>query len=1795
MAKLTQEEIDIILGRKPAPVKKDLTKEEIDAILGRKPTPAASAPAPVAPAPAPVAPVTATANSDKETRDALSSLNELDKAKSRYVGLRTQQLQLFGDTITGKELTPEEINKKVQEELKEYVNPRTTEFGGTSTFDLPILFPITGAGKIPSRELAPAGKPSAVDLTLGALAPQREVGAGATAARVAVEPTSVNWDEVSKQLKANSEMTDEQVKYEIIGLKAAYLDSEARDPSLNPGDRLSFVISELEKLPTALEGKGDVLRGEVKASTESAGYQAFDRQVREGSVPDLTPTQMRYMQSQLDARRADLLDSTKKDLGTKTRSEINIGTAQDPIWLPVDAPVTGEIGDRKNVALSKSRSDKSLVREVPLVQGEIDVKSQELVDRIMPELWWLDAEKKPQVLADPESFNKTNFFETVTPFGETIETPQAWALREFMAIPNAVAGIVSDLIASSAGDKFQEERSKARAADQPVYTDHPVLHNIARNKGFTGEAQESAKILEEKGIVGPNGAMLLTASGFILDLLDPTFAVIGGVVKGAKIGTKALVAGKAVTGSVRPLEAASLGLRAGAAHVLENGIPFIGSKLAGTVDPGDLRLILAADLTDSINARRVAIQLADDGKSIGEIQDALKTQFGKSSYTKYFNEIALNPEYKRYTSAELATSLRAELDGAAANSSLARMVTDVDNFTEGVRLIAAGKVAPNLVRNKELARTIGALAAVDSEVRAVIESAAAGSGTRLSDYVTALSDAGQIDKVVGQYAFARSLGEAVDLTKGEKNIENFVQVTPNTWIAKKDIQETLRFVSEKMLAGEIAKQLEDAEIRTVTSGRGIESVFVVAPGSELSGKLENLIESVRNFERIPSTDLDRMLDTLVDGTISTRDFRELMDASIDLVAEGKRVGLGSRNLARMEARRQIAMIDPIEVRSTGRQFFQDVMVKVINLAEGKEIPNITMAQRQAFASARNEMASIDIRLRRDIGRFKKDPELRAALGATGEEYTKAEIIGFLTINKAADAQATMDTLSDTLSWAANVMFTGKRSTESLLDIFTGFKFDLSGTYLSQEGKEFLDSLTNKYARAMYNEPGRYTEFLESFIGEYRKGLTSESKYFAGGYTVDDLVALGKDGRITNEVYVGAYCKSEVERIKERTLDEAFRADTSLSLSLIENNFDPRFFNRMAAGLDRLVPGIDLDKVFENLIGDRIKTVIKGNANYKTVVRNVGDYNELTTGIEGLFKAAGIPDTDISSLVKKVKTSPALKVIVSELLIKVDDVARTIIRKNGFTDNVLNIEKLLEETRATTAFDLKESLLGASASREIKKILEEGGLKKIDEWFREQALLDSTSARINIVNVSRLLQFINEMRYSMILGFRTRFHGVNTMTASLIAYSTIGASIDESLGLTKTGAKNKIAAIQSAKVLAAQSYGADSKFWNEIISKDSSGRMYTAGEVWDSVIVKGGARSASSFIISEALISDAVRMAGENINLKGKNIGDWTSGSLNRFSQQTDSFFRLNVAFKALADGRSLEEASLLAKEALFDYGRMTKPEKWLATRVFIFYTFTRQSSVNLLTNMTSAKGMQRITSLLKSKRGIDKVMAQYYGNDETSSMYLPDYVLARPVLNLKKGGKKDVISVAPSIPSNDAIVLLTSLLSGEFGNQVLGQIHPSIALPLGIETFRNNTRILSPRHVMLLDYVNAMPLMESILGGSLIAVNATPEEGAYKGFVYPLSDEQSARYDIFLRALQYVGTSTAIEDYAKTYGIFSDEGIVSATAFASGLRTDIKTERPTKQRDRLTQERIREINARIREIQESDDYKQSEK
>ena len=215
-----------------------------------------------------------------------------------------------------------------------------------------------------------------------------------------------------------------------------------------------------------------------------------------------------------------------------------------------------------------------------------------------------------------------------------------------------------------------------------------------------------------------------------------------------------------------------------------------------------------------------------------------------------------------------------------------------------------------------------------------------------------------------------------------------------------------------------------------------------------------------------------------------------------------------------------------------------------------------------------------------------------------------------------------------------------------------------------------------------------------------------------------------------------------------------------------------------------------------------------------------------------------------------------------------------------------------------------------------------------------------------------------------------------------------------------------------------------------------GRSYSYNELWEAFSTGTGASTHKLGIpgIDERITKAAIE------------DGKWAAtkrfyNSAVRESPGTeDTIVRMAVGMKALYEGRSLEEAVMLGKKALYDTGDITSAEK-AVQRSTMFYSFARNNLVNFIKNAAAPDGWKCIVSIARL-RNTGQALA---GVTPEQMKFSPESASDRVIWSVitDKSGNTMYLGSPPEATLG-AINTMSRLMSGDLSNIASGMLSPEI-------------------------------------------------------------------------------------------------------------------------------------------------------
>jgi hypothetical protein len=1310
-----------------------------------------------------------------------------------------------------------------------------------------------------------------------------------------------------------------------------------------------------------------------------------------------------------------------------------------------------------------------------------------------------------------------------------------------------------------------------------------------------GEAKEAAELAGVKTVdtFGPALYYTTLAGGFAADILDPSL----------DIARAAGITGRSAVRSFRGLgkvykditfaqkaspslkEAAKLGVN----DFLDNALGADVFARNKRFEAGDVRGLIAKNLTEDFKAAdAVTARGADDARAV----DAALSPSQKSSVwgRKYSETVAKSAEGA--TAADVLASMDKIYKEDKLAKSAAAIGADLDNF--------AG-AAPSLarIRRKDLARSLGALVSVDEAAKSAM------SGSRgIKSMVKTLKDTAPDSynrlKTILFYDEAAKEAAKVPISDlglggGGPPIENIVAITRNTWTTKAKAKDILARVKASPV-GKIAEGLKDVElviasrggVKDTAASRGTKAKATearVLPAykltAEQAAEVKKVAQQLQTYNKLDKQTAKLIDELLKKNQITTENFRTLLDGNIDLIAEGL-AGTGksgvtrARDLSNTSVQEQMQYLVPLERRTLGRETFKIIMQKLTG--EADIIGNLSVGQKQLLNRATQEISNLDAKLRKELEEIMKNPEVQKLYGIEGGVPTYEIGLGRLIVGPApAGSRVSWSTkrprgsppndanIEQVMEGILNNMFYAKETKENAFDLLTGTSVTTNTSVFTEEAMEILRPLIQKASKATVKNPDLFWNNVRSVIEEAGK-IVSGAVEVPGKdllrYSKDDITKVldETDGKIPAEVQAAAYYRKETDRVAREAMSDLINTEIGKGRIDFREQLDP-----------------DLVEAIETKLGPKplgITTQVKTVANRARKQLQGKDRFEITAeDIVEIFPIRGIrPEVKLKNAEKLLQDPDFMEAIAPYFEIG-EDVASGIIRRNKLnkTDvDVQEVERLFKQLTDKNGEEYKQLqiLLGEDLYKQISAELlaaSEGIKKDLLDLLEKRYSKGVTKATID--TLSSFKDTVEELRYLFILNTRPRFHGPNLLTGAEIVYSTTGRIV------------NPLDLVEGVKILRNTNP-------TEIIFRDASGRGYTSGELNRMLDTTG--RSVYSTTVPKAqqtAVAELLESRPDNF----LNLFRRSKEFLKELPQSEDLLYRYSMLKAALKEGRSVDDALALSRASMFDLSDISKAEEQFR-RLALFYGFQRNSLVNAINNMTSLKGLKRLT---KTKRARDN-LSRFFTSDEDRE-YAPSYARSRVLLG-KIGfdfeAGKDLLIASPPLQGIDSFYSLMDFMQGDIQGLIGGALRPEFKAAFGVDDkFSREIKQVPIEHINILKLSTDHP--EEVINYILAGFGAEPAfsyADKNGNIVIPLDTKrQRAAYKKFMDYTSALGVVTPLTDYSR---FISPEGTKvevlkeklgkgARPLFMAGAVTPLTTMTPEKQAyyDRVS--RLAELNSAI--------------
>ena len=443
----------------------------------------------------------------------------------------------------------------------------------------------------------------------------------------------------------------------------------------------------------------------------------------------------------------------------------------------------------------------------------------------------------------------------------------------------------------------------------------------------------------------------------------------------------------------------------------------------------------------------------------------------------------------------------------------------------------------------------------------------------------------------------------------------------------------------------------------------------------------------------------------------------------------------------------------------------------------------------------------------------------------------------------------------------------------------------------------------------------------------------------------------------------------------------------------------------------------------------------------------------------------------------------------------------------------------------------EALLGSSY-KDIRNKYTQQGITAAQENIKKIIMEDQSAKDF----VSKMMDIMTPTFYFFILGARTRFHGMNFITAPLITYQTLGRFSNPMSGFNVVRKGGRIGA-----------KGAD-----EIAVQSPDGLTLTNREVFE-LIERSGVKSEYNFIRSAMNDGSLIRFM-KAYEKPGVGYGKWMLNNfasgvevMNQFGTHTDMMWRSSVFIDAIKEGSSVEEALGMARRSLFDYNDLSPLERQYIIKLTVFWNFQRQNIASFLQSLFEPEKLKRFVRIYRLKRDMNAVFADINdGKRYPYEMYMPEYTQTRLIYGQQQGlANNRQLLMSPSIPALEAAMFVTDVLSQgplpivqEKANQLLG---PSGKLIMGGKDEKYKGKRINAEYVSALK-INADSPQEiadqlSLLVSGEIEPKFVGHDavGNVDGYIYPLNEQQQNQWAVIQDGIGFIGATTAINDYVRAF------------------------------------------------------------
>jgi hypothetical protein len=1011
--------------------------------------------------------------------------------------------------------------------------------------------------------------------------------------------------------------------------------------------------------------------------------------------------------------------------------------------------------------------------------------------------------------------------------------------------------------------------------------------------------------------------------------------------------------------------------------------------------------------------------------------------------------------------------------------------------------------------------------------------------------------------------------------------------------------------------------------------------------AEQAAEVKKVAQQLQTYNKLDKQTAKLIDELLKKNQITTENFRTLLDGNIDLIAEGL-AGTGksgvtrARDLSNTSVQEQMQYLVPLERRTFGREAYKKIRESLTG--EVAITGNLSVGQKQLLNRATQDISGLDTKLRKELEEIMKDPRVQEIYGVKGGLPSYEMGLGRLIVGPKPKAippkkgqKTRYPSIEETMEGILNNMFYAKQTRENAFDLLTGTSVTTNTGVFTDAAMEILRPLIENAARATAKNPDLFWNNVRSVIEEGGR-IVSGAVEVPGKdllrYSKDEITKVLDEtaGKIPAEVQAAAYYRKEADRVAREAISDLINTEIGKGRIDFREQLDPDVVKAIEVKLGTRPLGLETQI---KTVANRARRQLQGKERFQITAEDVAEIFFEDGAIVQFAKEKADKIKKLSqdlNIVKVTKANldrtgqaypPSLTAEINRLSGEIanvqgtkipnkgtreyerlsaegsqaimnkssalvsdpdfmeaiapyfeigEDVAAGIIRRNKLnkTDvDVQEVERLFRQLTNKGGKEYKqlEILLGEDLAKQLREDLLTASKdikKDLIDLLEKRYSKGVTKATID--TLSSFKDTVEELRYLAILNSRPRFHGPNLITGAEIVYSTTGRIV------------NPLDLFEGAKILRNTNP-------TEIIFRDASGRGYTSGELNNMLGTTG--RSVYSATVPQAQQKAVAAL----LESRPDSFSDQIRGAKELFKVlplSEDLLYRYSMLKAALKEGRSVDDALTLARASMFDLSDITKAEENLR-RLALFYAFQRNSLVNTLNNLTSLKGLKRLTGIKRTRDNLSR----FFTSDEDRE-YAPSYARSRVLLgkvgfDFEKG--KDLLIASPPLQQLDSFYSLMDFMQGDIQGLFGSALRPEYKAAFGVDDkFSRELTEVPIEHINILKLTTDHP--EEVINYMLAGFGAEPTfsfADKNGNIVIPLDTaKQRAAYKKFMDITSMLGITTPATDYSR---FISPEGTkVGAmgpggrTAFMTGAATPLATFTPEKQAyyDRIS--RLAELN-----------------